>query len=69
MPTFEGIPLGHTVHLRETYDDIKEVINLLKYHQHNWILCVDLKVVSVLLGQRRGFTKYSCRLCMWDSRD
>jgi len=41
------------VHLRETYDDIKEVINLLKCHEHHWILCVDLKMVSFLLGQQR----------------
>jgi len=64
-----GIPLGHSVHLRETYDDIKEVINLVKYHEHNWILCVDLKLVSFLLGQQRVFTKYPCHLCMWNSRD
>jgi len=66
---YGGIPLGHSLHLRETYDDIKEVINLLKYHEHNWILCVGLKMASFLLGQQRGFTKYPCHLCMWDSRD
>ena len=26
-------------------------------------------IVNVLLGQQSGFTKYSCFLCMWDSRD
>jgi hypothetical protein len=44
------------------------VIDLLKYHEHNWIICVDLKMVSFLLGQQRGFTKFPCYLCMWDSR-
>jgi len=43
---------------------IKEVIDLLNYHEHKWILCVDLKMVSVLLGQQRGFTNYPCHLCM-----
>ena len=66
---YGGVPIGHFVHLRETYDDIKAVINLLKYHEHNWILCIDLKTVSFLLGQQRGFTKNFCHLCMWDSRD
>ena len=37
---YGGVPVGHFVHLRETYDDIKAVINLLKYHEHNWILCI-----------------------------
>ena len=26
-------------------------------------------MVSLLLGQQKGYTKYSCFLCMWDSRD
>ena len=36
---YGGVPVGQSVHLRETYDDIKEVINLLKYHDHNWNIC------------------------------
>ena len=48
--------------------NIKRVIELLQYHKHNWIICVDLKMVCFLLGQQRGYTKYPCFLCMWDSR-
>ena len=48
---YGGVPVGHFVHLRETYDDIKAVINLLKYHEHNWILCIDLKMV---IGQQNS---------------
>lgn len=66
---YGAVPIGHSVYLKETYDDIKEVINLISYHEHNWIICVDLKVVSFLLGQQRGYTKYPCHICMWDSRD
>ena len=44
------------------------VIDLLQYHQHNWVICVDLKMVNFLLGQQHGFTKFPCYLCMWDSR-
>lgn len=44
------------------------VIDFLKYHEHNWIICVDLKMVNFLLGQQHGFTKFPCYLCMWDSR-
>ena len=32
-------------------------------------VCVDLKMVNLLLGQQSGFTKYPCFLSMWDSRD
>ena len=31
--------------------------------------CVDLKMVSFLLGQQKGYTKFSCFLCMRDSGD
>lgn len=65
---YGAVPVGHSVHLREEYEDIKTVIDLLKYHEHQWIICVDLKMVSFLLGQQRGFTKFPCYLCMWDSR-
>ena len=44
------------------------VMDLLKYHEHNWIICVDLKMFNFLLGQQKGFTKFPCFLCMWDSR-
>ena len=44
------------------------VLNLLKYQEHNWIICVDLKMANFLLGQQSGYTKYPCYLCLWDSR-
>lgn len=65
---YGSVPIGHSVYLKEKHNDIKMVIDLIQYHQHNWIICVDLKMVSFLLGQQRGFTKYPCHLCMWDSR-
>ena len=66
---YASVPLAHTTHLKETYENIKTVLRLIKYHSHNWIICVDLKMVCFLLGQQPGFTKYPCFLCWWDSRD
>ena len=65
---YGAVPVGHSVHLREDYDDMRMVMDLLKYHEHSWIICVDLKIVNFLLGQQKGFTKFPCFLCMWDSR-
>ena len=62
---FGSVPIGHSVYFQETYDDIKMVLNLIKYRKHNWIICVDLKMVNFLLGQQKGFTKFPCYLCMW----
>ena len=47
------VPIGHTTVLTEQQDDIRTVMDLLKYHQHGWIICVDLKMVSFVLGQQK----------------
>lgn len=65
---YGSIPIGHSVHLKEEYGNIKKVIELLRYEDHKWIICVDLKLVNFLLGQQGGYTKYPCFLCEWDSR-
>ena len=40
----------------------------IKYFDHNWLICGDLKVLCMLLGQQGSYTKYPCFLCLWDSR-
>ena len=65
---FGALPIGHSVHLKEKYEHIKTVLELLQYGKHKWIICVDLKMVNFLLGQQGGYTKYPCFLCLWDSR-
>ena len=59
-----AVSTGHSTVLKEQQQDIRTVMNLLKYHEHNWIICIDLKMVSLLLGQQKGYTKYPCFLCM-----
>ena len=29
----------------------------------------DFKMIAFLMGMQRGFTKYPCYFCLWDSRD
>ena len=65
---YAAVSIGHSVYLREEHNDINTVIDLLKYHEDNWTIWVDLKMVNFLLGQQRGFTKSPCYICMWDSR-
>ncbi|XP_076031269.1 uncharacterized protein LOC143019501 isoform X1 [Oratosquilla oratoria] len=47
---------------------MKILLSALKYSHHNWKICGDLKVVSLILGMQGGYTKYPCFLCLWDSR-
>ncbi|ESO01734.1 hypothetical protein HELRODRAFT_174719 [Helobdella robusta] len=66
---FASVPLAHSTKLKEKYEAVKYVLEMIRYDQHKWVICVDLKMVNFLLGQQSGFTKYPGFLCMWDSRD
>ena len=65
---YASIPVGHSVTLKESYENVKNVLETLKYNNHGWMICVDLKMMNFLLGQQGGYTKYPCFLCYWDSR-
>ena len=43
---FGSIPIRHSVIPKEGYTNIKTVFDKLKYHEHGWFICVDLKVVN-----------------------
>ncbi|KAL4125789.1 hypothetical protein QTP88_010029 [Uroleucon formosanum] len=62
------IPIAHSVHLKESYDNMKILLDAIKYNTYKWQICGDLKVIGMLMGMQGGFTKYCCFLCMWDSR-
>ena len=47
---------------------MKILITKIKYFDHNWLICGDLKVFCMLLGQQSGYTKHPCFLFLWDSR-
>ena len=53
-----SIPLAHSTKLSESYETLKLVLEKVKYHEHEWQICGDLKVIGLLLGQQRGYTKY-----------
>lgn len=65
---YAPIPVAHSTVLNEKYEDLKFVLEKLNYNEHQWLLCGDLKIITILLGQQSGFTKYPCFLCEWDSR-
>lgn len=65
----KSVPIGYSATMKETYDNLARVINLINYSKHEWQVCSDLKVVAIVLGLQSGYTKYVCFLCLWDSRD
>ena len=66
---YGSIPIAHSTTLKEEYTNISKVMEKIKYQDHNWVICVDLKMVNFLLGQQGGYTKFPCFMCLWDSRD
>jgi hypothetical protein len=62
---FASIPVAHSIHLKETYANLQTVLEKIKYHEHEWYLCGDLKVSGILLGQQGGNTRFPFFLCEW----
>ena len=65
---YPSIPIAHSVHLKESYDNMELLLEAIKYSEYQWSLCGDLKVIGLLMGMQAGFTNYCCSLCHWDSR-
>ena len=64
-----SIPVAYSTQLKETYDNISNVLTKVKYHDYKWRMCGDLKVIAILMGLQLGYTKFCCFLCEWNSRD
>jgi hypothetical protein len=63
------VPLSHAANMKESYVDMKLLLEKIQYEKYNWNICGDLKVIALLLGLQLGYTKFGCFLCEWDSRD
>ena len=63
-----SIPVVYAVDVKETYENMKEILRYLEYDRFGWQICGDFKVIAILLGLQKGYTKFCCFLCEWDSR-
>ena len=54
--------------MKEDYENVKHLLDSINYNGHNSDLCCDFKMIGFLLRLQGGYTKYSCFLCLWDSR-
>ena len=50
---YPSLPLAHSVCLKETYKNVKTVLNVLKYDQYNWEVIGDFKMIAFLMGMQR----------------
>jgi len=63
-----SIPVGHAVHMKETNENLKQLMKKLEYSKYGWHICGDLKVLSLLMSLQLECTKYCCFVCEWDRR-
>ena len=49
-----SIPLAHSTKLPESYETLKLVLEKIKYHEHEWQICSDLKVIGLLLDYKEA---------------
>jgi len=63
-----SVPVGHSVHNKESHENMKILMDAINYDKFKWQICGDLKVTALLLGLQQKFTKYCCFICEWDSR-
>ncbi|GBM25033.1 hypothetical protein AVEN_50368-1 [Araneus ventricosus] len=66
--SFASLFLGYSVHLEENYNDLSMILEKINYHEHRCMVCGDFKMLTMLLGQQTGYTKYPFFLCLWHSR-
>ena len=66
--TIHSTRVGHSVHNKESYENMKILMEAINYDKFKWQICGDIKVIALLLGLQKGFTKFCCFIYEWDSR-
>ena len=52
--------------MKETHNGMGHLLSV-KYQKHTWLTCIDLKVVGLVPGLQRKYTKYPCFVCLRNS--
>ena len=65
---YPSIPLAYSLQIKEDYENVKQLLTKIYYAQFKWYVYRDFKMLGVLLGRQSEYTKYSCLLCLWNSR-
>ena len=64
-----SFPVGQPVHLKESHETMKHLLDCLKLKKHEWKICGDLKVVGLIFVYKEDARsiRVVC-MCLWDSR-
>lgn len=66
---YTPIPIAHLIKLKKKYENLKIVLGKIKYSNHQWKVCGDIKIGMILLCQQSKFKKFPCFLYLWNTRD
>jgi hypothetical protein len=55
--------------MKETYENMKNLIDKINYNKHSWNVCGDLKIIAIFLGVQLGYTKYCCFIANGIAKD
>ena len=47
---FPFVPSVHAANMKESYENMKLLVENIQYEKYNWNICGDLKVTALLVG-------------------
>jgi hypothetical protein len=53
---FPSVPLAHAADMKESYENMKLLLEKIQDGKRNWNICGDLKVIALLFGLQLGYT-------------
>lgn len=62
---YPSIPIAYCRKLPEKYENMQEVLKLIGYDIHRWLVIADFKLINILTGHGPAQSKYPCFLCLW----
>ena len=51
---FASLPKGHSVHMKENYNDLAIILERIKYQDHQWMVCGDFKMLMMFWISRQA---------------
>jgi hypothetical protein len=64
-----SVLLAHAANMKESYQNMKLVMEKIQYEKYNWNICGDLKVTAFLFGFQLGYKTFCWFLFDLDCRD
>lgn len=44
---YQSISIAYSIILKETYENLQLILDLIKYKENEWKICTDLKLVAI----------------------